>query len=1135
MAKQCDVCKQTYADELTYCPHCGAWQKGRAGTSSSVEFNLDPLGADASGLSDIVIGPGPSADDDVIEIDVTTEGSSASGTPVPRPASPVPPAKPVDQPKPPTEQAVPHAKPVSMPAKPADQPARGTPTQLAPGAAPVTQIAPPQGGEVVPPPRGRIEDSSSADFYLGEAPPVNAPAGSSSGDIDLGEAPPAVSPSGVPQDELIEILPDSSSGEIELGELPPITGPSGRALDDLVEIQMEGTSDVELGKEPPSDAGMAGPLSSDVRLAGPRQPPAAAGSEDVDIMHLLDEEGSAVDLGANMLIAGSSASPAPPARPPRGVAPGEATESVLPADAESMIRRGDDSSAVDLTAPSSGEMHASWISGLDAPAETAGALAQEWETGRAAGPVVAAPEDQERAMAVAQAPAKPPSKMVPWLGGGGVGVLVGVAACVSLWAAGLVPSRPTGNSATPSSTPVQPNPAVTAAPASQENPLTLLERGDFAKVLEGANETGGQPERLATRGEARWLAYVQKQPRNLKAEAPDVKEAITDLENAKTPEAKLWLGQIQESLGKFTEARTLYEEGRKEFPQQKALFDTALDRLEALTEEPDGAAKPGDKNSALPGRRPALGEANALVLLIALQAEQPAAAPADAEAGSYFWNAVKQAKKQNYAEALKALEEARKAHDQRRFQRLRKSQNPVSDPTEEIFLRACDELKGYWQLRAKLQAGGYPDVAKAKDLGQAVEVLLADLKKKPAGDSTLQAVVERLKKEKDVVSADPNLKEVAKDLDLVLESRKKQADHLAALQAALAGAKLPEEPADLRKGLEKLLRDQKEKMDALAVATKEVERLLADKKTAEDKLKTADEKLKSADEKLKTAAETQKADAQTLEDLAGKLAGAKVVAANARGAALVKGLEQVLADKKAVENKLKASGGEQALDALTLQKLAGKLTAAKVVAANAKGDTLVQGLDQVLADKKTAEEKLKTVTAQQQSEAQTLQDVAGKLAAAKVVAPNARGEALIKGLEQLIRDSLRPAAVVTQPSGVPVPERTPTLESLPTGDPLAAEQMYARGLANFWAGQYQAAEGDFAQAVRTAGSTGQDARYYYFLGLAQLGQGKRDDALSMFRQAARLERDNRPSSRVVSSALERIQGQLRRTVDTFRP
>jgi hypothetical protein len=109
------------------------------------------------------------------------------------------------------------------------------------------------------------------------------------------------------------------------------------------------------------------------------------------------------------------------------------------------------------------------------------------------------------------------------------------------------------------------------------------------------------------------------------------------------------------------------------------------------------------------------------------------------------------------------------------------------------------------------------------------------------------------------------------------------------------------------------------------------------------------------------------------------------------------------------------------------------------------------------------------------------------------------------------------------------------VELVAAGDPLAAEEVYARGLANFWAGQYAAAEGDFALAVRTAGETGQDARYYYFLGLAQLVQGKRDDTQVAFRQAGRLERDNRPSSRVVSSALERIQGQLRRTVDTYRP
>jgi TolA-binding protein len=1167
MAKQCDVCKQTYADELSYCPNCGAWQRGiGASPSSSLDFNLDPRDPDGSGDSGLGGGQAKPASDDIIDIEVLSEGSSTSGLPAP-PKAPI--AKAVEQPSPASGQSIPQAKPVTPATKPDSSPGPGKATQLAPAGGTATQIAPDQGAASAP--GGPIGQSSSADFQLGEAAPATERLEGSSDEFDLGEVPPTESGS----DELIEIRHEGSSGEFDLGEVPPSTTPSGTAIEDLVEIQMAGKSNVAFVGAPPSDvnlakgAGKSGTgrssdvdlapsqegsktgSSSDVELTPGEEKMAAAAAqaatdeaEDIDIMQLLTEDDSAVELGSSAVDPGSATSRDKPSRPPPGAGAQETSESVIDEDAAAMIRHREDSSAVDLTAPPSSNLPASWIAGVEAPAARA-------ESTEAAPPpaarYVSAPEDEDELAATApQAAVKTTSPVGAWLGGTGIGVVLGIAACAALWVAGAVPSRD-GNSPK-KAIPGQSTAEVTQAP--REDARALLERGDFARVLEQTNQSGdaGEPDRqqkLAARGEARWWSYLQRQRANLKENDTDVEQAVTDLKEAGTAEAKLVLGQIQERLGQSAEARRIYEDGRKQFPDQKYLFDAALDRLDALSEEP------ADKTGARKGQ-PALGEDKALLVLIALQAEQPAAVQPETEAGSVFWNAVKQAKKQNYSDAVAALQKARDIHDRRRFERLRKSQNPISDPTEEIFLRACDELKDYWQLRAKLQSAGYADVAKSRDLGKAVAGLLADLKSKPAADPTLQAVVDRLKQEKDVVSADPSLKEIAKDLDLILDSRKKQAGQLAALREALTGAKLPNDPGELQKGLTKLAEEQKKMAEALAAATKDAERLVADKKTA-------DEKLKATDDKLKSALDNQKADTQTLQELAGKLAGAKVAAANAKGEALVKGLDQLLTDKKAIEEKLKTSGGDQGADVLTLQKVVGKLAAAKIVAANAKGDALVQGLDRVLADRKTAEQnlkqaqadkksadeslrqaqtarkqaedELKTVSLRQQADTQLLQQIAGKLTAAKIVAPNARGEVLVKGLEQLIREGTTAPVL----PNVPQPERSLVQDSLPTGDPLAAEQAYARGLVNFWSGRYSAAESDFGLAVRTAGSTGQDARYYYFLGLAQLGQGKRDDSQATFRHAGRLERDNRPSSRVVSSALERIQGQARRTVDTYRP
>src|SRR5262249_23033886 len=74
--------------------------------------------------------------------------------------------------------------------------------------------------------------------------------------------------------------------------------------------------------------------------------------------------------------------------------------------------------------------------------------------------------------------------------------------------------------------------------------------------------------------------------------------------------------------------------------------------------------------------------------------DKPAAPPP--EAGFRFWQAMKLARSGKYDEAVKALDEARARHAARRFLLLRKPQNPLSDPTEEIFLRTCDELKAAW-------------------------------------------------------------------------------------------------------------------------------------------------------------------------------------------------------------------------------------------------------------------------------------------------------------------------------------------------------------------------------------------------------------------------------------------------------
>src|SRR5262249_55348216 len=114
----------------------------------------------------------------------------------------------------------------------------------------------------------------------------------------------------------------------------------------------------------------------------------------------------------------------------------------------------------------------------------------------------------------------------------------------------------------------------------------------------------------------------------------------------------------------------------------------------------------------------------------------------------------------------------------------------------------------------------------------------------------------------------------------------------------------------------------------------------------------------------------------------------------------------------------------------------------------------------------------------------------------------------------------------------------PGLRQPPTAEmpnPKLAEQYWGTGLSHFWAKRYPEAEKAFFQAAKYDAT---DARYRYFLGMAQWQQNlaiKRDDARNNFKAGGDLERAGKPASDAVNTALERIQGDLRQTVNEYRP
>ena len=443
-------------------------------------------------------------------------------------------------------------------------------------------------------------------------------------------------------------------------------------------------------------------------------------------------------------------------------------------------------------------------------------------------------EEEEAPKKKKETPAKAKGRAGAWFGGTFLGTLVGAGAVGGLLFSGVVPSEYLGYVG------VQPvgekqvsdagKPAA-AIPVTSERTVKQIRTGDLDAVkpedLEKIDEN--KPDELVARAEFHWLSHLRaergKNPAAaLKADAEPVKQALADIEKAikgdnldAKADALFLRGQIQEMTGNVPGARGTYTEGAKEFPTQKARFDSALALLDLTA-----AAM------ALPPGLPR----EALVALIVMFQAPPAGDPE--EAGFRFWQALKLAREGKSAEALKALADARAAHDQRRFLFPRKPQNPKSDPREEIFLKACDELRTAWAYQAKLKN---PDYLTADEMDRLPEV-----------DKLLAASAEAAKAEQ--------LKGLAK----LYEGKKvEKADDLAALVA------------EERKAAEKEQLDQKTK---LADQKKVVEKLEVEAKTALEKIAATEKSLKETQAVAKAAQADADAEAALLSEV-GKEVGTK--------------------------------------------------------------------------------------------------------------------------------------------------------------------------------------------------------------------------------------------------------------------
>lgn len=97
-------------------------------------------------------------------------------------------------------------------------------------------------------------------------------------------------------------------------------------------------------------------------------------------------------------------------------------------------------------------------------------------------------------------------------------------------------------------------------------------------------------------------------------------------------------------------------------------------------------------------------------------------------------------------------------------------------------------------------------------------------------------------------------------------------------------------------------------------------------------------------------------------------------------------------------------------------------------------------------------------------------------------------------------------------------------------EPLPIATSYGMAVHAFHAGDYQQSYDDLTNAIE-AGS--QDARAYYFRGLAALRLGRSDEAEADFAEGARLESDGRATLPIARS-LERVQGPDRLKLERYR-
>jgi len=875
MAKHCDVCNKSYPETEAHCPHCAAAAADEPHLAEADDSAVDlgePVVAEAasssghhkpaepkSGSSAVAwVSLVEDADDSSVKIDSPSDADllahAAAKAPAGEPfvaemasGTELPGAVPQD-----SSSALDLGARAAHPAEEAADAEVDSSTVNLGGEA-EREASPPHLAALANEPEG-----AGAEDFVDDVAAVEA--GSA---VDLGEA--ARSPERPSGRDLIAEAVESG---VDLGESRPadaeaeavLAEASGSAVD-LGSAIAEGGSGSGSDGEP--DAKNSSRHDIDLDSAAAEAVEAPSSDADVDLAKADNDdagppESSAVDLGGSA------------ARAPKLVRAGSSANLDLDAEEAAADREAmaaDEAEQDEEPAPPKSKRKKPAVEEEDedeAAAQLAGGgdetVAAEAEDEAPAGAAADDEEGEEAAPAKSRRPAadeeeedKPaPKKSAKARSGCGcllvgclLGLLVGAGGSIGLALfdivdpakalGALVGIKPSSDNNQAKSNPKDaPKPPI-AAPVE---PGEHLHHGDFAKALEGLKDVPAEKtEALAQRGTALWLQYLQEQmAKDAQPKADDevVKEARKDLETAAqkdNPEALLSLGNLLEYTAGRDEALKTYRKGVETFqakPTWARAFQAQIDRLESVSAAPAPGGKPGAESRRPAEDRDAAARA-LLVLLIAFQ-QAPPAADDEEEAGFDFWAAVKAAQSGDYAAALKSLEAARKAHDKMRFKRLRKAQNSLSDPTEEIFLRSTKEIAAYWQLqeylsKQKLLAkGGDPRTAvdglvkanadlqgQLKDVADKLKTtpdkLLAGIEtltkeKDDAAKKALTLETDLTAAKKDLVTSKKEAKELSDKLALAGDQRKTADGKLKSVGARLEAAGIKE--ADPAKGVDAL-------------------------------------------------------------------------------------------------------------------------------------------------------------------------------------------------------------------------------------------------------------------------------------------------------------------------------------------